>query len=150
MGAPRKPKKFCTPRKIRERSEESTELPTWAVREIRSLSKSTGISFQKILKAALGFGIYKAKEELASVAALLESAEALATFKEDEGQATPETLPVIGETPADTVAPHTGSDSTEARPDNAEHERNGNAEADKGNDFVDSILRERVLADEPL
>jgi hypothetical protein len=53
-------------------------LPLWAIREIRALSRRTGISFQKLLGAVLGFGIYNAKEQLEPTANLLESAEQMA------------------------------------------------------------------------
>jgi hypothetical protein len=54
------------------------KLPLWAIREIRVLSRRTGISFQKLLGAVLGFGIYNAKEQLEPTANLLESAEQMA------------------------------------------------------------------------
>jgi|SRR6516162_4336182 hypothetical protein len=62
------------------------ELPGWAVKQIRALSKGTGISFSEIRDAALGFGLYQCKAELAPVKQLLASARTLATLEPDQDE----------------------------------------------------------------
>jgi hypothetical protein len=60
------------------------KLPAWAVRELRAVSAKTGISFKKLLSAALGFGVYHLKEELGPTANLLASAEQMAKLDPNE------------------------------------------------------------------
>ena len=69
------------------------KLPAWAVRELRLLSRATGISFVKLLAGALGFGIYHLKEELGPTANLLASAEEMAKINPHEQAVDPERSP---------------------------------------------------------
>jgi hypothetical protein len=59
-------------------------LPPWASRQIKALAKATGINPEKIRDLALGFGLYRAKLELAPLTQLVASAATLANLDPNE------------------------------------------------------------------
>jgi hypothetical protein len=68
-------------------------MPRWAIKRIRLLSKTSGVSYDKILLLVLKFGLYQVKEELTPVINLMNTANHLED--EDEREPEPDLDPVV-------------------------------------------------------
>ena len=142
------------------------ELPTWACRQIRELSRRTGIAQERIRDMVLGFGLYRAKTELAQVCQLVLSASKLATLdpqdeewtkddfesptktvqhfadstgeKEQEGPAQPDLYaPLRTGEPGDAGVP-----PDDSRSDNAIERRDESGESGTSNDLLAALTGE--------
>ena len=112
------------------------ELPKWASAKIKKLSKTSGVSYDKILLLVLKFGLYQVKEELTPVMNLMETAKHL----EDEDE-TPETEPSPIE-PSGLVSFDVGLPPVEERPDISSERRNEFEESNTDNDLLTALSGE--------
>lgn len=138
------------------------DLPLWATRQIKDLSRRTGISQDKIRDMVLGFGLYRAKSELETVATLVQSAQTLATLNPSESvdemetsnaaalhQPAPDQNVQIGQ--VDTDLPEivrsgesrdTDPAPDDARPDHALERSDESGESRESNDFLAALSGE--------
>ncbi|SRR6266446_7486062 len=131
---------------MRKRAIPETELPKWAIVQIRKLSKQSGVSFEKLRDMSLRFGLYQTREELQPIINLLESSEALGRIDEE-----PENVdtPIDDEyqTQAEADLEHAGDvgsgnvglNGSATQPDNAGERRDEPFESVSADDFVASL-----------